>query len=286
MQNIFLAYIIRMKLNNMHIIIILVSTLIFSILLGPNVIEGFDTSTTTTATPTTTTTTAAPTTTTTTAAPTTTTSAPSVPLFQNPLTDWSGKGQWPGQGQGSSQGQWPGSGSGQGQGQWPGSGSSQGQWPGSGSGQGQGSSQGQGSGQGQWSSQGQGQRPPQYTTQAPQPATTEMPNASRISATPYHSLSSGIYAHQIPAGDADKYILKSEIVPPVCPACPSINSCPVPQESPPCPPCGRCPKSNFECKKIPIYNSSNDTLPGALPSQSNVSQSPMPILNDFSAFSK
>ena len=63
-----------MKLNNMHIIIILVSTLIFSILLGPNVIEGFGT--TTTATPTTTTatpttTTATPTTTTTTAAPTT-----------------------------------------------------------------------------------------------------------------------------------------------------------------------------------------------------------------------
>ena len=113
-----------------------------------------------------------------------------------------------------------------------------------------------------------------------------MPDASRISATPYHSLSSGIYAHQIPAGDADKYILKSEIVPPVCPACPSINSCPVPVESPPCPPCGRCPKSNFECKKIPIYNSSNDTLPGALPSQSNVAKSPMPILNDFSAFSK
>ena len=236
-----------MKLNNMHIIIILVSTLIFSILLGPNVIEGF----------------VLPVPTTTTAVPTTTTSVPynyETPSYLNPLTNWSGKGQQHEQG------------------------SSQGRWPGSASSQGQESSQGYGSSQGYESSQGQ--QPPQYTTQAPQPATTKMPTASHISATPYHSLSSGIYSHQIPEGDEDKYILKSEIVPPVCPACPSINSCPVPAEAPPCPPCGRCPKSNFECKKIPIYNSSNDTLPGALPSQSNVKKSPMPILNDFSAFSK
>ena len=30
----------------------------------------------------------------------------------------------------------------------------------------------------------------------------------------------GVYASDIPNGEEDKYILKSEIVPPVCPACP------------------------------------------------------------------
>lgn len=43
-------------------------------------------------------------------------------------------------------------------------------------------------------------------------------------------------------GFAGKYILKSKIVPPVCPKCPDlVNVCePKPVKCPPCKPCGRC----------------------------------------------
>ena len=96
--------------------------------------------------------------------------------------------------------------------------------------------------------------------------------ANRIDA-----LSDGVTRDQIPAGQEGRYILKSEIVPPVCPACPPINSCPMREPPPPCPPCARCPKPEFECKKIPIYSSSNKSLPTRMPD-------PMPVLNDFSKF--
>ena len=92
-----------------------------------------------------------------------------------------------------------------------------------------------------------------------------------------NALSDGLTRDQIPAGQEDRYILKSEIVPPVCPACPPINSCPMREPPPPCPPCARCPKPEFECKKIPIYSSSNKSLPKRMPD-------PMPVLNDFSKF--
>ena len=36
----------------------------------------------------------------------------------------------------------------------------------------------------------------------------------------------GVPATSIPPGDEDLYILKSEIVPPVCPACPTTANCP------------------------------------------------------------
>ena len=83
----------------------------------------------------------------------------------------------------------------------------------------------------------------------------------------------GIPRHQIPEGNEDLYILKSEIVPPVCPACPTVMSCPSDKNKcQPCPPCARCPEPSFECKKVPNYNA----LKG--------SQVPKPILNDFSTF--
>ena len=80
------------------------------------------------------------------------------------------------------------------------------------------------------------------------------------------------------------YVLKSEIVPPVCPACPPVKACasdnkkcppcPAPEPVQPCPPCARCPEPAFDCKKVPNYNSTNkDYLP-------------RPLLNDFSNFSK
>lgn len=76
----------------------------------------------------------------------------------------------------------------------------------------------------------------------------------------------------IAEGDEDKYVLKSSIVPPVCPKCPDVQACPAQKKCPPCPACARCPEPAFECKKVPNYNSSNDDY------------LPRPIVNDFSRF--
>jgi len=81
-----------------------------------------------------------------------------------------------------------------------------------------------------------------------------------------NDLPEGIPASKIPPGHEDLYILKSEIVPPVCPACPS----PVPciqnktDSCAPCPPCARCPEPSFECKKVPNYSSTNYDIPDAI----------------------
>jgi hypothetical protein len=85
----------------------------------------------------------------------------------------------------------------------------------------------------------------------------------------------------IPQGQEDLYILKTQVVPPVCPTCPSMNACPVEngkEKCPPCKPCGRCPEPSFECKKSYNYNSSGS---GSNPGTGNL---PMPVLNDFSTF--
>ncbi len=85
-------------------------------------------------------------------------------------------------------------------------------------------------------------------------------------------MNQGIPGNQIPPGDENLYILKSQVVPPVCPACPSNASCPRTEAPPPCPPCARCPEPSFECKKVPNYQSINE------------SYLPRPVLNDFSSF--
>ena len=92
----------------------------------------------------------------------------------------------------------------------------------------------------------------------------------------YNSLPAGIPASQIPAGQEDLYILKSEVVPPVCPKCPDpiinmpdnfdVSKCPA------CPPCARCPEPAFDCKKVPNYNAFNPDY------------MPVPVLTDFSGF--
>ena len=79
-----------------------------------------------------------------------------------------------------------------------------------------------------------------------------------------------ISSDKIPAGKEDLYILKSQIVPPVCPACPNVVACPSKKEMTPCPPCGRCPEPSFDCKKVPNYTSNSDL--------------PRPLVNDFSKF--
>ena len=88
------------------------------------------------------------------------------------------------------------------------------------------------------------------------------------------SSSSNYVSHsQIPQGDEDLYILKSQVVPPVCPACPPVMACPSSKEKcPPCPPCARCPEPAFECKKVPNYSGQND------------SYLPQPVMSDFSQF--
>ena len=85
--------------------------------------------------------------------------------------------------------------------------------------------------------------------------------------------SPGIPKTLIPEGEEDLYILKSAIVPPVCPKCPDIKVCPDKNaKCPPCPPCARCPEPAFKCKKVPDLSSSN------------TSYLPQPILTDFSQF--
>ena len=85
----------------------------------------------------------------------------------------------------------------------------------------------------------------------------------------------GIPSSQIPQGQEDLYILKSEIVPPICPACPNIivDDSLMRSKCQPCPPCERCPEPAFDCKKVPNYSlgQSNLYLPRA-------------ILSDFSQF--
>ncbi len=89
------------------------------------------------------------------------------------------------------------------------------------------------------------------------------------------SLPPGIPRSLIPPGEEDLYILKSQVVPPVCP--PStivyessgefdVSKCP------PCKPCGRCPEPAFSCKKVPNYSAFNQDY------------MPIPVLSDFSSF--
>jgi hypothetical protein len=110
-----------------------------------------------------------------------------------------------------------------------------------------------------------------YNNSSPMPSSQTQTTTS--SSYDYsNSLPPGIPKRMIPPGHEDLYILKSEIVPPVCPACPASAACPRQEPCPPCPACARCPEPAFECKKVPNYNSiNNDYLPS-------------PVVNDFSSF--
>jgi len=99
-----------------------------------------------------------------------------------------------------------------------------------------------------------------------------------------NSLPQGIAKSQIPPGYEDLYVLKSAIVPPVCPAAPTI---PREKKCPPCPPCARCPEPSFECKKVPNYNSlssndnnNNNNNCSSFPNNNN-SLSPFPNYNSL-----
>jgi len=81
----------------------------------------------------------------------------------------------------------------------------------------------------------------------------------------------GVKKSEIPEGDEDLYILKSQALVPSCPMCPEISKNDS-EKCPPCPPCGRCPEPAFECKKVPNYKRF---------SQNNDFK---PLLTDFSSF--
>ena len=83
----------------------------------------------------------------------------------------------------------------------------------------------------------------------------------------------GISKSQIPKGQEEMYVLKSENEGMSVDKCPK---CPIPErekECPPCKPCGRCPEPAFECKKVPNYNVSNVS-----------NKLPVPMLNSFADF--
>jgi hypothetical protein len=104
--------------------------------------------------------------------------------------------------------------------------------------------------------------------------------------------------NEIPEGEEDMYVLKSSIVPPVCPRCPSQSVCPRRKPCPACPPCARCPEPAFTCIKVPNYKSGgvsrwlpqgfgggNDGgygLGGGLGGAER--NTPLPRLDDFSSF--
>ena len=57
----------------------------------------------------------------------------------------------------------------------------------------------------------------------------------------------------------------NSIFPPVCPACPGCGNLTNPSSGSgdkcqPCPACARCKKPNFDCKKVPNYNTIDDSF--------------------------
>ncbi len=74
------------------------------------------------------------------------------------------------------------------------------------------------------------------------------------------SLPKGVPRGLIPPGQEDLYILKSEVVPPVCPMCPTAICPKSDSKCQPCPACARCPEPAFDCKKVPNYNSTSNAL--------------------------
>ena len=74
----------------------------------------------------------------------------------------------------------------------------------------------------------------------------------------------------------NNYMLKSQMVPPVCPACPAKCDNVREKPCPPCPPCERCPEPAFTCKKVPNYDVNTKEV--------NDRYLPKPVLTDFSEF--
>ena len=87
------------------------------------------------------------------------------------------------------------------------------------------------------------------------------------------ALPPGIPKEEIPEGDEDLYIKKSEIVPPVCPKCPNLIQKDIDtSKCPPCPACKRCPApAEVECKKVMKYDSNASKIEGNKSGNINIS---------------
>jgi hypothetical protein len=90
--------------------------------------------------------------------------------------------------------------------------------------------------------------------------TTASGSCTANASTKGNSGANGIPKSQIPSGQEDLYILKSQIVPPICPKCPNpviVSKDGNGKPPPPCPPCARCPEPAFDCKKVPNFTAFN-----------------------------
>ena len=64
-----------------------------------------------------------------------------------------------------------------------------------------------------------------------------------------------------PYDNIDKYILKTQAFPPVCPVCAQAATQSLPASNvncQPCPACARCPEPSFDCKKVPNNKNENN----------------------------
>lgn len=142
---------------------------------------------------------------------------------------------------------------------------------------------------------------PPSSSNTPSPPSNYNPSVPSVAASKdnYNHVKDGIPSSQIPKGSEDLYILKSQIVPQVCPAgassssslsspsssvsgSPSLGSggfggssnfpSSTPAKCPPCPACERCDEPSYDCKLVPNYNAFNSK------------KMPVPVLSDFSTF--
>jgi len=132
---------------------------------------------------------------------------------------------------------------------------------------------------------------PYQTLDANTVTSSEVNNASSLSSSYDQYLPPGIPKSDIPPGDEDLYILKSQVVPPVCPACPAYlgaansgdtetsgstsgsgSTSSSNKKCPPCPACDRCPEPAYDCKLVPNYSNFNSDY------------MPAPVLSSFTTF--
>jgi hypothetical protein len=93
-------------------------------------------------------------------------------------------------------------------------------------------------------------------------------SASPYSTAPYANLDNSYsYSPTLSTSSDSLYMLKSQVVPPVCPNCPDISvevAKAKKEKCSPCPPCGRCPEPSYDCKLVPNYSSiSENDIPSA-----------------------
>ena len=122
-------------------------------------------------------------------------------------------------------------------------------------------------------SKGSGADPFNNAPSNPIPNTQQASYSDLVQSAVPASKMKAIPKDQIQSGDEDLYILKSQVVPPVCPKCPDVKKCDKTKDCPPCPAPQRCPDNPFECKMIPKY--SDPTVSKHLP---------RPVLNSFNTF--